>query len=152
MRDRRYDGAFVYAVRSTGIYCRPSCPSRRPRRTQVTFFPLPEAAERAGFRACRRCRPQQSPARGSDPRVDAVQRVCRFLDEHPDAPTTLATLARQVGINAHQLHRAFTRLIGITPREYREAARVRRLQGHLKRRRHVSPAVYEAGYGSSSRV
>jgi AraC family transcriptional regulator, regulatory protein of adaptative response / methylated-DNA-[protein]-cysteine methyltransferase len=151
-RDRRYDGVFVYAVRSTGIYCRPSCPSRRPRRTQVTFFPVPEAAEQAGFRACRRCRPKQSHPPGNDPRSDAVQRVCRFLDEHPDAPATLASLARQVGITTHQLHRAFTRLIGITPREYREAARVRRLQGHLKRRHHVSPAVYEAGYGSSSRV
>src|SRR5262245_9557075 len=67
-RDRRYDGAFVYAVRSTGIYCRPSCPSRRPRRTQVSFFPQPEAAELAGFRACRRCRPRL--AAGSDPRVE----------------------------------------------------------------------------------
>ena len=152
-RDRRYDGAFVYAVRSTGIYCRPSCPSRRPRRAQVSFFPKPEAAELAGFRACRRCRPSQW-GKNVDPRVAAVQRICRYLDEHPDAPATLPSLARQLGdgVSAHQLHRAFKRLTGITPREYREAARVRRLQRQLKRRPHVSPAVYEAGYGSSSRV
>lgn|SRR5574341_893325 len=149
-RDRRYDGAFVYAVRSTGIYCRPSCPSRRPRRTQVRFYPQPEAAELAGFRACRRCRPKLAGA--GDPRIELVRRVCRYLDEHPDAPTSLAALARSAGVSAHQLHRTFTRVMGISPREYREAARVSRLKHHLKRRPHVSPAVYEAGYGSSSRV
>src|SRR5467141_2417427 len=89
-RDRRFDGAFVYAVRSTGIYCRPSFASRRPRRTEVTFFRLPEAAEREGFRACRRCHPAD--ANGGDPAVALVREACRALDA-PDAPH-LDTLAQ----------------------------------------------------------
>ena len=139
-RDRRYDGAFVYAVRSTGIYCRPSCASRRPRRTQVAFFPIPEAAEREGFRACLRCRPAAAPA--ADPAVALVRDVCRAIES---GSTTL-------GRPAHQVTRAFKRVLGITPRQYRDARRVARFKHELKRRPHVSPALYEAGYGSSSRV
>ena len=146
-RDRRYDGAFVYAVRSTGIYCRPSCASRRPRRGQVTFFPIPEAAEREGFRACRRCRPGEA---GSDPAVALVREACRLLDA-PDAPH-VDTLARHLDQRPHALLRAFKRVLGISPQQYREARRVARFKHELKRRRHVTPAVYEAGYGSSSRV
>lgn len=139
-RDRRYDGAFVYAVRSTGIYCRPSCASRRPRREQVTFFPIPEAAEHEGFRACLRCRPAAAPA--ADPAVALVREVCRAIEA---GSTTL-------GRPTHQVARAFKRVLGITPRQYRDAKRVTRLKQELKRRPHVSPAVYEAGYSSSSRV
>lgn len=138
-RDRRFDGAFVYAVRSTGIYCRPSCASRRPRRTQVTFFPIPEAAEREGYRACRRCHPAQ--ITGSDPAVALVRDACRAID----AGTSLKTEPRR-------LARAFKRVLGITPRAYAEARRVARFKQELKRRKQVSPALYEAGYGSSSRV
>jgi AraC family transcriptional regulator of adaptative response/methylated-DNA-[protein]-cysteine methyltransferase len=147
-RDRRYDGAFVYAVRSTGIYCRPSCASRRPRRGQVTFFPIPEAAEREGFRACRRCHPAD--ANGGDPAVALVREACRALDA-PDAPH-LDALAQRLGQRPHGLLRAFKRVLGITPLQYRDARRVARFKHELKRRPHVSPAVYEAGYGSSSRV
>src|SRR6266571_3791545 len=147
-RDRRYDGAFVYAVRSTGIYCRPSCASRRPRRGQVTFFPIPEAAEREGFRACRRCRPGD--VSGGDPAIGLVREACRALDA-PGAPP-LSTLAQRLGQRPHGLLRAFKRVLGITPQQYRDARRVTRLKHELKRRPHVSPAVYEAGYGSSSRV
>ena len=141
-RDRRYDGAFVYAVRSTGIYCRPSCASRRPRREQVSFFPIPEAAEREGFRACRRCKPTE--ANGGDPAVALVREACRALDA-PDAESPPPKLDRR-------LLRAFKRVLGITPQQYRDARRVARFKHELKRRPHVSPAVYEAGYGSSSRV
>ncbi len=147
-RDRRYDGAFVYAVRSTGIYCRPSCASRRPSRTQVTFFPIPEAAEREGFRACRRCHPAD--ANGGDPAVALVREACRALDAS-DAPRVDA-LARRLGKGPHGLLRAFKRVLGVTPQQYRDARRVARFKHELKRRPHVSPAVYEAGYGSSSRV
>jgi AraC family transcriptional regulator, regulatory protein of adaptative response / methylated-DNA-[protein]-cysteine methyltransferase len=147
-RDRRYDGAFVYAVRSTGIYCRPSCASRRPRREQVAFYPIPEAAEREGFRACRRCRPAD--VNGTDPTVSLVREACRQLDA-ADAPK-LDVLAGRLGTGPHQLLRAFKRVVGITPKEYRDARRVARFKHELKRRAHVSPAVYEAGYGSSSRV
>ena len=149
-RDRRYDGAFVYAVRSTGIYCRPSCASRRPRRTQVTFFPIPEAAEQGGFRACRRCHPAD--ANGSDPVVPLVRAACQALARSEAPPPSLETLATEVGVPSHRLVRAFKRVLGITPKEYAAARRVARFKQELKRRPHVSPAVYEAGYGSSSRV
>ncbi len=138
-RDRRFDGAFVYAVRSTGIYCRPSCASRRPRRTQVTFFPIPEAAEREGFRACRRCHPAD--ANGRDPAVALVREACRAI----------AGGARPRG-DSRRLARAFKRVLGITPRAYAEARRVSRFKQELKRGKRVSPALYEAGYSSTSRV
>jgi len=149
-RDRRFDGAFVYAVRSTGIYCRPSCPSRRPRRTMVQFYAIPEAAEAAGFRACRRCRPTQSPA--ADPAVAVVRELCRAIDANPDGPADLATLAQRAGLSPHQLLRAFRRVLGVSPKAYREARRVTRLKTSLKTHRHVSPAIYDAGYSSPSRV
>src|SRR6059036_585590 len=109
-RDRRFDGAFVYAVRSTGIYCRPSCASRRPRRTQVTFYPIPEAAEREGYRACRRCHPAQ--VNGADPTVALVREACRAIDAGTPQP------------GDRRLARAFKRILGITPRAYAEARRV----------------------------
>src|SRR5882724_8443371 len=118
-RDRRFDGAFVYAVRSTGIYCRPSCASRRPRRGQVTFFPIPEAAEREGFRACRRCHPAD--ANGGDPAVALVREACRALDA-PAAPH-LDTLAQRLGQRPHGLLRAFKQVLDITPLQYRDARR-----------------------------
>jgi AraC family transcriptional regulator of adaptative response/methylated-DNA-[protein]-cysteine methyltransferase len=138
-RDRRFDGAFVYAVRSTGIYCRPSCASRRPRRTQVTFFPIPEAAEREGFRACRRCHP--AAANGSDPAVALVREACRAI-----------AAGEPLRGDSRRLARAFKRVLGITPRAYADARRVARFKQELKRRKHVSPALYEAGYSSTSRV
>ena len=138
-RDRRFDGAFVYAVRSTGIYCRPSCASRRPRRTQVTFFPIPEAAEREGFRACRRCHPADAP--GADASVALVREAARAIAAGTSPPGEPRRLAR-----------AFKRVLGITPRAYAEAHRTARFKQELKRRKHVSPALYEAGYSSTSRV
>ena len=149
-RDRRYDGAFVYGVRSTGIYCRPSCPSKRPRRAQVTFFSVPEVAERAGFRACRRCHPAQ--ANGTDPRVATVRQACQLIDAHPDEPTGLATLAGAVGTTPHRLLRAFRSVLGVSPRQYRDQRRHDRFKTRLKEGRKVSPALYDAGYGSTSRV
>ncbi len=149
-RDRRYDGAFVYAVQSTGIYCRPSCPSRRPRREQVAFFPVPEAAELAGFRPCRRCRPGAAAA--PDPGVPLVRTVCRLIDAHPDRPAGLSTLSGQAGVTSHRLLRTFQRVLGISPRQYRDARRLDRFKTELRSRRRVSPALYQAGYGSTSRV
>src|SRR2546426_195905 len=149
-RDRRYDGAFVYAVQSTGIYCRPSCPSRRPRRAQVAFFPVPEAAELAGFRPCRRCRPGE--AAPPDPGVPLVRTVCRLIDAHPDRPASLAALSAQAGMTSHRLLRTFQRVLGISPRQYRDARRVDRFKAELRAQGRVSPALYEAGYGSTSRV
>jgi AraC family transcriptional regulator of adaptative response/methylated-DNA-[protein]-cysteine methyltransferase len=149
-RDRRYDGAFVYAVRSTGIYCRPSCASKKPRREQVAFFLVPEAAEQAGFRPCRRCRPTQPNV--ADPRVPMVREVCRLIDGHPDEPARLVTLSARVGATPHRLLRAFRAVLGLTPRQYRDERRLDRFKTQLKERKNVSPALYEAGYGSTSRV
>src|SRR5690348_6655711 len=123
-RDRRYDGAFVFAVRSTGIYCRPSCPSRRPSRQQVVFYSLPEAAERAGFRACRRCRPGD--INSARPGTDKVRAICRVIDEHPDDTFTLADLAARIGGSSYHLQRMFKRIMGITPRQYADTRRLAR--------------------------
>ena len=159
-RDRRADGAFVYGVRSTGIYCRPSCPSRKPRREQVVFFSLPEAAEQKGFRECRRCRPRTVPMR--DARIETVSRVCREIearvqadpgvDLRSDTQLTLAALGKSAGMSPHQLDRAFRSAMGITPRQYADAQRMRRLKARLKKGDNVTTALYEAGYGSSSRL
>ncbi len=159
-RDRRADGAFVYAVRSTGVYCRPSCPSRKPAREQVVFFPLPEAAEQHGFRACRRCRPRTAPLR--DPKIETVARVCREIDArvladagadaNGDARLTLSALSSPVGMSPHQLERAFRAAMGITPRQYADAQRMRRLKSRLKKGDNVTTALYDAGFGSSSRL
>jgi AraC family transcriptional regulator of adaptative response/methylated-DNA-[protein]-cysteine methyltransferase len=148
-RDRRFDGAFVYGVRSTGIYCLPSCPSRRPRRDQVAFFAGPDSAERAGFRPCRRCRPSG----GAEPRGTAeVREACRLIDAHPDEATSLPALAARCGTTPYRLTRAFRSMLGVTPRQYRDERRLHRFKAQLKERKSVSPALYDAGYGSTSRV
>jgi AraC family transcriptional regulator of adaptative response/methylated-DNA-[protein]-cysteine methyltransferase len=160
VRDRNADGAFVYGVRSTGIYCRPSCPSRKPRREQVVFFSLPDAAEQEGFRECRRCRPRAVPI--GDSRIERVARVCREIDAQvqadpgidlrSDTQLTLAALGKSAGMSPHQLDRAFRSAMGITPRQYADAQRMRRLKSRLKKGENVTTALYEAGYGSSSRL
>lgn len=157
-RDRGADGTFVYAVRSTGVYCRPSCPSRKPRREQVVFFSLPEAAEQQGFRPCLRCRPSGTVAR--DPNIEKIRSVCRAMDAviladeggGTGMDLTLAALSAKAGMGPHQLERSFRRIMGITPRQYVDAQRMRRLKSRLKKGDDVTTALYEAGYGSSSRV
>jgi AraC family transcriptional regulator of adaptative response/methylated-DNA-[protein]-cysteine methyltransferase len=146
-RDSRLDGAFVFAVRSTGIYCRPSCPSRRPGRQQVVFFSVPEAAENAGFRACRRCRPRE--ANAGNPAVNKVREICRTIDAHPDETITLQDLATRLGGSPYHLQRTFKRVMGITPRQYADTRRLTRLKNNLKEKTNVTEAMYEAGYGSS---
>src|SRR5438552_18942967 len=110
-RDASRDGSFVFAVRSTGIYCRPSCPARRPRREQVSFFQIPEAAEQAGFRACRRCHPRR--ARTDDPQIELVRKICHAIDEHDEEPSTLKTLSAETGAGAPHLQRTFKGVMGI---------------------------------------
>ncbi|MBZ5537216.1 MAG: bifunctional DNA-binding transcriptional regulator/O6-methylguanine-DNA methyltransferase Ada [Acidobacteriia bacterium] len=149
-RDSRSDRAFVFAVRSTGIYCRPSCPARRPQRAQVVFFPEPNAAERSGFRPCRRCHPRDGVDR--DPQAELVCRVCAIIDSGSDETLTLDALSTQVGLSPHHLQRTFKRLMGITPRQYAEARRLKNFKAHLRNGRNVTTALYEAGYGSSSRL
>ncbi len=149
-RDRHYDGSFFYAVRSTKVYCRVGCPSRRPRREQVEFYPVPAAAELAGYRACRRCRPRDSVRR--DPHVALVQRTCRLLDRQAGERPTLSSLGRALGVSGPHLQRVFTRITGVSPRAYADALRARRLRASLRSGSTVSRSLYDAGYGSPSRV
>jgi AraC family transcriptional regulator of adaptative response/methylated-DNA-[protein]-cysteine methyltransferase len=144
-RDRRADGRFVYGVRSTGVYCRPSCPSRRPRRAVVVFFDRPADAEREGFRACRRCKPGER-----DPWVEKIRRACVYLTNVEGHPA-LTTLARRVGGSPYHLQRNFKRLVGVTPREYAEAVRLRKVKAQLRLGDAVTGAIFDAGYGSTSR-
>ena len=149
-RDAASDGAFVFAVASTGIYCRPSCPSRRPKRQNVAFYALPEAAERAGYRACLRCKPRETAA--ADPRIEAVRQTCRYIEDHDQSLPTLAALGAHVGLSPHHLQRVFKRHMGISPRQYADARRLERLKASLKAGDQVTGALYAAGYGSSSRL
>lgn len=150
-RDRSRAGEFVYAVRSTRVYCQPGCASRRPLRASVEFFVSPEAAEAHGFRACKRCRPGQ--ARRADPSLAAVRRACAFITAHADNPLDLGRIAAHAGLSRFHLQRTFTRLVGLSPRAYLEAVRASRFREGLRDgRRTLTAALYEAGYGSSSRV
>ena len=147
-RDASADGRFVYAVASTRIYCRPSCPSRRPDRRQVSFFGTPDAAEAKGYRACRRCHPR-------DHETEAVRRVReaqRYLDQHLDETVTLDRLGRAVGLSPYHLQRTFKRLTGMSPRSYTGARRMERMKQGLKNGETVSRATYDAGYSSPSRA
>lgn len=146
-RDRRCDGRFVYAVSSTGVYCRPSCPSRRPTRNHVMCFDSPPQAEAAGYRACLRCRPQSSAGSDAEQRVELAR---RYLDAHPDEPVTLRRLATEVGMSPFHLQRTFTQLVGLLPEKYRDNRRMARFTSALKRGETVTSATYEAGFGSSS--
>src|SRR5881227_1824322 len=146
-RDGSRDGSFVFAVRSTGIYCRPSCPARRPRREQVSFFQIPEAAERAGFRACRRCHPRR--ARTNDPQIELVRQICHAIDEHDEEPATLKRLSAETGVSAQHLQRTFKAVMGITPRQYAESHRLEQFKSRVKNGSSITDAMYDAGYGSS---
>jgi AraC family transcriptional regulator of adaptative response/methylated-DNA-[protein]-cysteine methyltransferase len=149
-RDRRADAALVFAVSSTGIFCRPSCPSRRPRRDRVTFFPTAAAARAAGYRPCRRCRPEQPSA--ASPELASVRRACEAAARVVDRPWTVARLAHAAGTSIAQLQRAFRRHVGITPRDYVAAMRRRQLLQHLQKGATVTTATYDAGFGSISQV
>jgi AraC family transcriptional regulator of adaptative response/methylated-DNA-[protein]-cysteine methyltransferase len=148
-RDGRSDGKFVFAVSSTGVYCRPSCPSKRPRRENVTFFRQPQEAERAGFRECLRCRPKSIVG---NPRQELVKSICRYIEQHLDEPLTLARLATEFRRSRFHLERTFKSVLGITPREYANSCRMRGFRQNLKAGHTVTRAMYDAGYSSSSRL
>ena len=149
-RDSRLDGSFVFAVTSTKIYCRPSCPARRPRRDRVSFFATPAAAEQAGFRACKRCRPRQ--ARLEDPQLLMVQRACRLIEKNLDEPMNLESLGSELGLSSFHLQRTFKSIMGVTPREYAHACRTNRFKAGVREGKSLTAAMYDAGYGSSSRL
>jgi AraC family transcriptional regulator of adaptative response/methylated-DNA-[protein]-cysteine methyltransferase len=150
-RDASADERLLYGVTTTGIYCRPSCPSRRPKRDNVAFFSSSAAAEHAGFRACQRCTPNRakSPHRG-------VERARVYIDSHigdlGEERITLDLLGEQAGLSPYHLQRKFKEIVGLTPAQYVRARKSERLKGELKRGETVSRATFGAGYGSSSRV
>ena len=149
-RDRSWDGRFVFAVRTTGVYCCPSCPARRPRRRNVSFFTGPGAAEAAGFRACLRCRPRETGA--ADSRSAVVAAACRLLAEDRDQPWRLGALAKEVGVSPRHLLRTFKDALGVTPRQYADARRMAAFKGRLRGGDSVTGAMYDVGFGSSSRL
>jgi AraC family transcriptional regulator of adaptative response/methylated-DNA-[protein]-cysteine methyltransferase len=146
-RDARADGAFFFAVKSTQIYCRPSCPARRPLRKNTLFFQTTSEAEREGFRPCRRCKPDEIPAA-----VRIVQRAAQMLESDVDEPLNVGSLARQVGVNTDALRRAFRQQAGLTPKELAAALRLKKFKKLLRDGSSITDALYATGYGSASRV
>ncbi len=155
-RDAAADGQFVYAVRSTHIFCRPSCPSRRPTRKNVTFFPTPESAEAAGYRACKRCEPNLA-TRRPDPQAKALATVTEYLTAHATERTKLADVAKATGVSRLAILRGFKRVLGVSPAEFSKAQRLSSFKDRLQPSRktpttRVTDAIYDAGFGSSSRL
>jgi AraC family transcriptional regulator of adaptative response/methylated-DNA-[protein]-cysteine methyltransferase len=149
-RDASKDGEFVYGVVTTGVYCKPSCAARRALRKNVRFYATPAEAEQDGLRACRRCKPNDE-ARGSA--VDArIRKACELIARNADRPLPLKEIAASVGMSAFHFQRTFKSKVGLTPKEFHEAERVRKLKSGLKSAGSVTDAIYDAGFGSSSRV
>jgi AraC family transcriptional regulator, regulatory protein of adaptative response / methylated-DNA-[protein]-cysteine methyltransferase len=147
-RDLAFDGTFLFAVRTTGIYCRPSCASRAAKRENVSFFSTAAQAEKAGYRACKRCRPDQLGA--PDPQMQAVKRACERIETAEEAPK-LAELAASAGLSPYHFHRVFKALTGVTPKAYAAETRARRAADKLRTAETVTEAIYDAGFNSSSR-
>jgi AraC family transcriptional regulator of adaptative response/methylated-DNA-[protein]-cysteine methyltransferase len=146
-RSERFEGRLYLGVTSTGIYCRPSCPARRPKRENTRFFGSIAEAEAAGFRACLRCRPKEAPR--PQALTDGVRAL---LDGSLEETPTLAALAESLGVSAGHLQRTFKRVTGLTPREYAQAAKRSLIRERLRGGDDVASATYEAGFGSGSRV
>jgi AraC family transcriptional regulator of adaptative response/methylated-DNA-[protein]-cysteine methyltransferase len=148
-RDASRDGEFFFGVTSTGVYCRPSCAAKRPRRENVAFFLRLEDAEKAGFRACLRCKPRSA---SRNPQADAIKRICRYIEQHLDEPITLDRLSSAFGMSPFHLQRTFKKVVGITPRAYADSSRMKLLKQNLQTGKSVTTALYDAGYSSSSRL
>src|SRR5713101_3062413 len=148
-RNDSFDGVFVFAVGSTGIYCRPSCPARRPSKEHVPFFPGSIEAEESGFRPCQRCQPREA---GPSPKARLVDDVCKYIEANLQGKLTLATLSHQVGISPYYFQRTFKRVLGVSPRQYVEARRLARMKRFLRNGETVNNSLYNAGFSSRSRV
>jgi AraC family transcriptional regulator, regulatory protein of adaptative response / methylated-DNA-[protein]-cysteine methyltransferase len=147
-RDPQADGRFYYSVKTTGIYCRPTCSARRARPENVCFFATREEAEGAGFRPCRRCKPDQASL--IEKHTATIAQACRYIDESEEMPS-LEELANKAGLSSYYFHRLFKSKTGLTPKEYAAGNRARRVQGLLERSRTVTEAIYEAGFNSNGR-
>jgi len=148
-RDRSLDGVFVFAVSSTGVFCRPSCPARRPQRKNVQFFDHAVAAEQAGYRACLRCRPK---AVDGNPQSALVRAMCRYIEQNIEDRLTLGVLATKFRRSAFHLQRMFKSVLGVSPKAYIDACRLRQVKQNLQAGHDVTTSLYAAGYGSSSRL
>ena len=148
-RDRSLDGVFVFAVSSTGVFCRPSCPARRPQRQNVQFFEHATAAEQAGYRACLRCRPK---AVDGNPQSALVRAMCRYIEQNIEDRLTLGVLATKFRRSAFHLQRMFKSVLGVSPKAYIDACRLRQVKQNLQAGHDVTTSLYAAGYGSSSRL
>src|ERR1700689_3229199 len=148
-RDASQDGRFVFAVSSTGVYCRPSCAARRPRRENVAFFAQPDQAEKAGYRACLRCRPRAIGGHGA---TEVVKGICRYIEQHLDEPLTLARIGSEFHQSPFHLQRTFKSVLGVTPRAYADSCRMNQLKDNLRAGHSVTQSLYDAGYSSSSRL
>lgn len=149
-RDSNFDGKVFYGVHSTNIYCRPTCPSRKPSRRGVSFFESSQAAEAQGFRPCKRCQPENTNA--SNPARDKVLAACRYIEASCDRIPTLEELSAQVEISPSHLQRVFKSFLGVSPFQYATTLRTQRLKQHLHQGEEIAHALYEVGYGSSSRL
>ena len=147
-RNRDRDGQFYYGVLTTGVYCRPSCPSRMPKRANVRFYDSPRAAEADGLRACLRCKPLEA----ANAQPEWIARLCRHIDAHCAEHLPLHELNRISGLSAFHMQRSFKAATGLTPRQYQQACRMRLLRGNLRRDQSVTSAIFESGFGSLSRV
>jgi AraC family transcriptional regulator, regulatory protein of adaptative response / methylated-DNA-[protein]-cysteine methyltransferase len=147
-RDARFDGQFVYSVRTTGVYCRPSCAARAARPENVAFHTTAADAQRCGFRPCKRCKPDQPSLAAQHAAL--VAQLCRFI-ESAEQPPSLDALAAQAQLSPHHLHRVFKAITGVTPKAYANAYRARRLREHLGHSGTVTEAIYDAGYNSGGR-
>jgi AraC family transcriptional regulator, regulatory protein of adaptative response / methylated-DNA-[protein]-cysteine methyltransferase len=147
-RDPAFDGKFLFAVRTTGIYCHPSCASRAAKRENVSFFETVAQAEKAGYRACKRCRPDKLGT--PDPQVEAIKRACEWIESAEEAPK-LAEIAASVGLSPYHFHRVFKTITGVTPKAYAAEMRARRAADKLRTADTVTEAIYDAGFNSSSR-
>lgn len=147
-RDARADGTFFYAVKTTGVYCRPSCASRPALPENVHFYASAAQAERAGFRPCKRCKPDQPSA--PERNASTVAALCRLIEQRDEAPT-LAELARHAGLSVYHTHRLFKAVTGVTPKAYAQSRRGERVRHALTQSRSVTRAIYDAGFSSSGR-
>jgi len=151
-RDASADGQFFYAVKSTRIFCKPSCPSRRPTRKQVQFFPTTEAAQAAGYRPCKRCEPERTTPK-ADPQANAIAAVTQYLREHADERMKLAEVAKATGVGRLTILRGFKRVLGVSPGQYAKAQRLEKFKDKVREpKMRVTDAIYDAGFGSSSRL
>jgi AraC family transcriptional regulator of adaptative response/methylated-DNA-[protein]-cysteine methyltransferase len=143
-KDRRYDGKFVYAAVTTGIYCRPSCPARNPQRRNVLIFLTTAEAERQGYVACLRCHPNSL-----TPAEKGIKAALDYVEAHLDQTTTLNTLSQVSGLSPHHLQETFKRIVGLSPKAFCDARRIARFKQYLRAGQSISSACYEVGFGSS---